>query len=186
MLGRIRRTTRTDVGLALAFGGIAYLVCVAALGAGRHVVNAISRGLHADKATLSSLPGAPRWLCHTFLQAAAVLDIVAVLWLVLSLALIVGASRQKWSISWAWMSAVGEALAAALLGVWAAVAAASDRTGRPAPADGYPTTGWTFLSVAVALALVLWVTVLVWLLYERARLGRGPSLRDGLRTHVPG
>jgi len=50
------------------------------------------------------------------------------------------------------------------------------------------TTPWEKVSelslpvIAVA-SVVLWVTVLVWLLVERSRLDRrGPSLRDGLRT----
>ena len=44
----------------------------------------------------------------------------------------------------------------------------------------------TFMSLVVSLALVIWAGTLIWLLYEQARLGRGPSPRDSLRTHIPG
>jgi hypothetical protein len=34
-------------------------------------------------------------------------------------------------------------------------------------------------------ALLIWVTFLIWLLIERARLNRrGPTLRDGLRSNI--
>jgi Na+(H+)/acetate symporter ActP len=38
MLGQLRRTTRTDVGLALTFVGIAYLVWVLVAGVARELV----------------------------------------------------------------------------------------------------------------------------------------------------
>jgi len=169
MLGRPLRTTRIDVGLALSFGGVAYLVWVLVVGTARHVVNEIARSIHVEKVPIAELPAAARWLWNSFL--------------------IIGASRQRWSISWAWTCAICQAMAATMVGVWTSLAGAfplGSRTVADAAAAPYPTAGWTSLSVAVALSLVLWVSVLVWLLYERARLRRGPSLRDGLRTHVPG
>ena len=183
MLGRLRRTTRVDVGLGISFAGVAYLVWLLSAGIARHVVNELLRAARQNV----QLPGLSRWLCNAFLHAAAVFDVVGVLWLVLSLALIVGASRQRWSISWVWMSAICQTMGAALLVVWSALAGIrpfvtpGSVIGRPA----YPTTGYAFMSVAAAVALVLWVMVLIWLLYERARLRRGPTLRDGLRTNVP-
>ena len=189
MLGRPLRTTRIDVGLALSFGGVAYLVWVLVVGTARHVVNEIARSIHVEKVPIAELPAAARWLWNSFLHAGAVFDLVGVVWLALSLALIIGASRQRWSISWAWTCAICQAMAATMVGVWTSLAGAfplGSRTVADAAAAPYPTAGWTSLSVAVALSLVLWVSVLVWLLYERARLRRGPSLRDGLRTHVPG
>lgn len=176
------------MGLAISFAGVAYLVWVVGVGVGRHLVNELSRTVHAGEFTFDSLPGATKWLCRTFLYTAPVFDIIGVLWLLLSLALIVGASRQRWSISWPWMSGLCQAMAAALITAWAGLSGQAPfiygtfHMGKPP----YPTAGWTFMSVAVCLALASWVGALVWLLYERARLGRGPSLRDGLRTHVPG
>ncbi len=176
------------MGLALSFGGVAYLVWVLVVGTARHVVNEIARSIHVDKVPMAELPAGARWLWNSFLQAGLVFDVVGVVWLALSLALIMGASRQRWSISWPWTCAICQAMAATLVGVWTSLAGAfplGGGTASDAAAASYPTAGWTSLSVSVALALVLWVSVLVWLLYERARLRRGPSLRDGLRTHVP-
>ncbi|KPK50058.1 MAG: hypothetical protein AMK72_03125 [Planctomycetes bacterium SM23_25] len=109
------------------------------------------------------------------------------LWLLVSLVLIVGSSRQRWIISWPWLSAICQSMAAAVVAAWAAVAGIGP-FGRLAGPDQppHPVIGWTSLSAALAVALLMWVTALVWLLYERARLRRGPSLRDTLRTHVPG
>lgn len=176
------------MGLVLSFAGVAYLIWALAIGTGRHLVNGLSRMVHAGEFPFDTLPTVTKWLCNTFFHAAPVFDVVGVLWLLLSLALIVGASRQRWSVSWPWMCALCQAGGAALMAAWAGLSGQApfiygvSYVGRPP----YPTTGWTFMSVAVCLALVLWVGVLVWLLYERARLRRGPSLRDGLRTHVPG
>ena len=39
MLGTVRKTTRTDVGLALASAGMAYLAWTIVTGVARHVVN---------------------------------------------------------------------------------------------------------------------------------------------------
>jgi len=190
MLGRLRRTTRTDVGLAISFAGIAYLVWVLALGVARHLVNEVSRTAWQQNTRLDALPTAGRWLCGAMLNAGPVFDLLGLLWLAVSLVLIVGASRQRWIISWSWVCAICQAMAAALASVFAGVAASGALSARwpapplPAGPAPYPVTGWTSLSVMVALALVLWVTVLIWLLTEQARLSLGPSLRDGLKTHV--
>lgn len=185
MLGRVRRTTRADVGLALALAGTSYLVWALAMGSTRHLVNELSHVAHASSIRL---PTVTRWLSNAFIQAAPVWDLVGVLWLLVSLVLIVGSSRQRWITSWPWLCSICQSMAATLVAVWAAVAGiapfvAGASTPEPLP---YPTIGWTSLSVALAVALLIWVTTLVWLLYERARLGRGPSLRDSLRTHVTG
>jgi len=187
MLGRVRRTTRADVGLALAFAGIAYLIWTAVMAAARHVVNGLAKTAHIDKTGFGSYPTATRWLCSSFIHGSAIWDLVGVLWLLITLVLIVGSSRQRWIISVPWVSAICQAMAAALIGVWAAVAAI-------VPFDylitytepPYPTAGWTGLCIALGAAAVMWVLALVWMLFERIRLRRFPSLRDGQRTHIPG
>ncbi len=41
------------------------------------------------------------------------------------------------------------------------------------------------LPVVVVAAVLLWVTFLIWLLVDRARLNRrGPTLTDGLRSNI--
>ena len=189
MLGRVRRTTRTDVGLVISFVGVAYLIWTLAIGTSRHLVNQLARSAYLGRLALGSLPVATRALYGAFIDAAAIWDTVGLLWLVLSLVLILGASRQRWSVSWPWMSATCQAMVSVLVTAWAGLSANAPSwpvggpTSRPLP---YPHTGWTFMSLVVSLALVIWAGTLIWLLYEQARLGRGPSPRDSLRTHIPG
>ena len=41
------------------------------------------------------------------------------------------------------------------------------------------------LPIVVVVSVVLWATMLAWLLVERGRMDRrGPTLRDGLRTNL--
>ena len=184
MLGQVRRTTRADVGLALTLSGVAYLVWTLVVGVARGIVNELAAIAQAQAVIY---PGVTRWLVGAFLNAAALWDLLGVLWLLVGLVLIVGSSRQRWIISWAWLSAICHAMAAALLAVWTALAAIAPFRISPAPqAPPAASTGWGSFAVAIGIALLIWVFTLVWMLSERSRLRRGPSLRDGLRTHIPG
>src|ERR1035438_5440933 len=101
MLGRIRRTTRTDVGLAIVFTGAAYLVWALVAGASRGLV------LHTfphDKA--HGLHGLTLAIKIFFVDAGFMIDLVGLAWLAITLFLIVWSSRQKMSISWSWASAM--------------------------------------------------------------------------------
>ncbi len=186
MLGAVRRTTRTDVGLALSFAGVTYLIWALVIGLARHLANELSKIAYlSGGASFSSVTSG---LHKAFLHGGDLWDLLGILWLLASLVLIVGSSRQRWIISWPWLSAICHALASALVAGWAALAACSHVrfTKTFAPPEPYPTSGWTAFTVTLAVAPVLWAATLAWLLYERARLRRGPSLRDGQRTHVPG
>ena len=114
MLGRTRRTSRLDVGLALAFTGIAYLVWA--------LVSFTARKLIQDmiQATVSmgeKVPPITSGVKVVFVDAGVAIDLVGLAWLTLSLLLIVFAGRQKFSISWAWVSAICQSFVAA----WGAV-----------------------------------------------------------------
>ncbi|MCD4699545.1 MAG: hypothetical protein K8R91_03110, partial [Phycisphaerae bacterium] len=137
---------------------------------------------------LADLPAATRWLWNSFIHAAPVFDLAGVLWLLLSLGLIVGAGRQRWSISCPWVCAICQTMAATLLSVWAGLAAQAPYSipASHTPSPPLPAAGWTSLFVALSIALVMWVTSLVWMISERAQMMRGPKLRDGMRTHIPG
>lgn len=178
MLGRIRRTSRTDVGLVLSFAGIAYLVWVLCTGTARQELGVLAAAGGAD----SSCPLLHQALRLTFGYQAAGIDAVGLVWLAGSLFLVMGSSRQKWSVSWPWMCAAAQGMGGAMVACWAAAVAGGPlaaKAGQTARPDG----GWTVFSLAIVIALLAWVTVLVVLLYERAHF-RGPSLRDGQRTHV--
>lgn len=164
--------------MALGLMGVSYLIWVLVAGICRHLAGLLG----PTGQRLTFLSGG---FITVHRQGWLVIDTLGLACMLVGLTLILGASRQRWSISWAWLCAMAQSILAALLAVWSAAAMAAEigRTATTAPASQ---VSWTSLSVTFALALLLWVTVLVWLLFENARLGRGPSLRDGLRTHVPG
>jgi len=81
----------------MSFAGIAYLIWVLVIGVARHLVNELSYAQYAGKLLGGALPVATRWLQGAFINASPVFDLAGVLWLLLSLGLIVGAGRQRWS-----------------------------------------------------------------------------------------
>ena len=171
----------------MAFAGVAYLIWVLVVGVTRHLVNKLSHAQYTVE--LGEIPVTTQWLWNSFIHAAPVFDLAGVLWLLLSLGLIVGAGRQRWSISCPWICAICQTTTATLLAVWAGVAAQAPHTIGMFYGTGPPpylTTGWTSLCVAIAIALVMWVTSLVWMISERARMMHGPKLRDGMKTNIPG
>jgi len=189
MLGRLRRTSRLDAGLALAFAGIAYLVWALVAGTTRTLIQDMIR-----TNTLKGLavPEFTRVVKIFFVDAGVVIDLAGLAWMAVSLTLVVFSSRQKISISWAWVSAICQSFAAAAGAVlvgWAAfmphqapiaIGAEGNFFDRP-----WEKVSGFSLPVVLVVALVVWVTFLVWLLVERARLdSRGPTLRDGLRTNI--
>ncbi len=182
MLGRLRRTTRLDVGLALTFAGVAYLVWVLVAGAARGIVgNLIGfSGIHDV-----SYPVATRAARIVFVDAGVVVDLVGLLWLLTSLLVLLYSSRQRCSISWVWLSAVLQTIVAALGGIGVAWAAQLPYNVVPEEATTWETVSGISLPVLAAVAILAWVLFLVILLVERARLNRhGPTLRDGLRSNV--
>ena len=106
------------------------------------------------------------------------------------MALVLVASRQKISISWAWVSAICQSFVAGLGAVlvgWAVYAPHALVAAPIAPADEsiLEKVSQISLPVIVSLAILIWTTFVVWLLVERSRWNRrGPTLRDGLRTNV--
>ncbi|MBS3734128.1 MAG: hypothetical protein KGY99_04305 [Phycisphaerae bacterium] len=185
MLGRLKRTTRLDVGLALSFAGIAYLVWALVAGVSRRLVQELFKIAAIEEGF--SLPADARWVKLVFVNGGILIDLVGLAWLALSLFLVVRSSRQRARISWAWVSAVCQVIVAALGAVLVGWAAYQPHVVPPDVIDQAPTT-WEqiraiSLPVVVAIAVLLWVTFLIWLLVERARLNRrGPTLTDGVRT----
>jgi hypothetical protein len=184
MLGRLRRTTRVDVGLALTFSGLAYLVWALVAGISRSVIQEMIR----STARVRTLPESTRVVKVLFVNSGIALDLLGLAWLAMSLFLVARSSRQRMSISWAWVSAIGQSLIAAMGAVLVGWAAYQPHILRipTGSASGPIFERVTALSlpVTVALAVAVWVTFLVWLLKEQAKMGRrGPVPRDGLRTN---
>ncbi len=182
MLGQLRRTTRTDVGLALAFVGIAYLAWVLVAGVARTLVADLISFRGAFDPTL---PLATRMVRIVFVDAGWAIDLAGLVWLVVSLVLVVASSRQRFSISWPWLSAVVQTIIAAVGGIAVAWSVHLPYRQAEVEATAWEQVSGISLPVLTVVAVVLWVTCLVMLLVERARLDRhGPTRRDGLRTQV--
>jgi len=186
MLGRLRKTTRLDVGLAIAFAGLSYLVWALIAGGSRTLVQQFIDYAHF---TEMSLPSLTRAVKIFFVDTGFAIDIVGLAWLVGSMVLVLLASKQKISISWAWVCAICQAFTAGLgsVFVFGAVYAPYVLIGDGAPAERtvLAKVSQISLPVLVPVAIVIWTVFVVWLLVSRARLDRrGPSLRDGLRSNV--
>jgi hypothetical protein len=186
MLGRLLRTTRTDVGLALGFAGAAYLVWALVADLSRFVVQSMITYTFQHDIVVK---GPTKLVKVFFVDTGFVIQIVGVVWLVGTLVLVVQSSRQKMSISWAWMCAILQVCIAALGAVfvaWAAYLPFVPDPGQVSPtaSPGAIVSGIS-LRVIMPVALLLWTTFLVWLMVERARFNRrGPTLRDGMRSNV--
>lgn len=187
MLGRTRRTSRTDVGLALAFTGIAYLVWALVSLTARSLIQDM---ILATKSMGEKVPSITSGVKVFFVDAGIVIDLVGLAWLTISLLLIVFAGRQKFSISWAWVSAICQSFVAAwgaVLVAWAAFlpfGPTVDATPAPESTTMAKVSGLS-LPVVLGVAVVVWSALVLWLLFERSRFfNRGPTVRDSLRTNV--
>lgn len=176
MLGRLRRTTRTDVGLALTMAGFVYLAWVLAC----YTAKICARDL-ANWRGEGDYDGLPSALTALFGRYAAVFDWLGPITLCLSLWLVVRASRQRRIISWSWLVISCQAIAAILIAAFAGGAMHIARPGRPMP-DSSEAVDWS--PAVVAIAVLIWVSTLVWLIFERVKLTRGPGLGDGMKTHM--
>ena len=187
MLGRMRRTTRLDVGLAIAFAGLSYLVWSLVAGGSRSLVQEFIRSAQVMHMPLSGLT---RGVKIFFVDAGFVIDLVGLGWLIVSLTLVVFGSRQKISISWAWVAAICQAFIAALGAVLVGLAVYAPHVQVAAEAAEEKATllervSEISLPIIIPLAILIWTTFLIWLLVARSHLNRrGPSLRDGLRCNV--
>ncbi len=173
MLGRTRRTTRTDVSLALTLAGIVYLAWVWACWTAAAVATGMAEGPPASGAAAAFVSVFGSWARHIF-------DILGPLWMLASLYLVIRASRQRRIISWSWLLIACHGIAAILVATWAALSQAAVASGENTVLP--PSSDWSPLVVTVA--VLIWFGTLGWLIYERLRLGRGPAIRDGAKTHA--
>jgi hypothetical protein len=186
MLGRLRRTTRLDVGLALTFAGLAYMVWALVADVCRFVVQSMITYTVAQDIIVK---GPTKLVKVFFVDTGFVIQIVGLAWMAVSLLLVLQSSRQKISISWAWVSAIcqaGIAAGGAVLVAWAAYLPFVPEVGQLSQkASLAAQVSMISLRVCMPIAMLVWTTFVVWLLVERARLNRrGPSVRDGMRSNV--
>jgi len=181
MLGHRKRTTRLDIGLALGAVGITFLIWSFVAGVSRDLMGKMMRGT----AGLEKLPDLTTVVKIFFVDTGFVIDIVGLAWMVVGLFLVILSSRQKISISWAWLSTIIQSFVTglgALLVGWAVYA--PHVLGEKVEPGIMARLSHISLPVVLAIAILVWVVVLIWLLVDRARVDRhGPTLTDGLRTH---
>ena len=174
------------MGLAISLAGVAYLAWALVAGVSRSLMQEMIQNV--GKAALEP---STRLVKVFFVEGGFVIDLVGLTWLTGSMVLVLLSSRQRIGISWAWFCATLQSVTAALGGAvvaWAVqrpyVAILSHAAGSShlnAPAQ----ISMISLPIVMSAAVVLWVTFLVWLLVERARLNRfGPTLSDGMRTNI--
>ena len=172
--------------MAIAFAGVAYLVWALVAGASRVLMGEMIRSTQG-----LPLPEAARMVSIFFVDAGFVIDLVGLALLTTSLILILLGSRQKLSISWAWVCAMAQSMLAALGGAlvaWAVQRPYVEHFSQgvaPASISAPAQLSMITLPILVPVAILIWTTFLIWLLVERSRLNRrGPTLSDGLRTNV--
>lgn len=177
-----------DVGLAICFTGTAYLVWALVAGVSRAVVQEMIKSTHISSL---KLPELTEMVKIFFVDTGFVIDLVGLAWLVASMILVVLSSYQKISISWAWVSAGLQTCIAAAGAVLVSYASYQPHMSPASALENAETplesVSAISLPVIVPIAVLLWVTCLIWLIVERSRLNRrGPSLRDGLKSNIQG
>ncbi len=179
---RTRRTSRLDVGLAIALAGLAFVVWALVAGASRLMMQNI---ILAAAGSTETLPAVTRNVRLFFVDTGFVIDLVGLGWMAISLVLIFFASSQKVSISWAWLSATLQSMVAALGGVLVGCAIYVPHviTGQA----NYTVMGkisLVSLPLVIVIAVVIWGLFVYWMLKHRASSRHlGPSMTDGLRTN---
>jgi peptidoglycan biosynthesis protein MviN/MurJ (putative lipid II flippase) len=172
MLGQTRRTTRTDVSLALSAAGFVFLAWVLACWSAKQAAMAIGS---AD----TPLPGLTRGFMATFGGAGRhAFDIVGPLWMFFSLWRVIRAAHQRRIISWSWLLTGIQAIGAILIASWASLAQAHATLVSAEEIEYMP--DWFCAVIIVAVAI--WLATLYLLVSERSRLKRKSVLSVSAKT----
>lgn len=193
MLGRLRRTTRTDVSLALVLAGIVYLTWASACWSAKESAANLKAVVGNPPRQLQALaqvdpPPVTRWFMNTFGSRACVaFDVAGPIWMFAGLWLVIRASGQRRIISWSWLLVSCQGIAAVAIAVWAALAQElliSSAVQTPGTAGTFQVS-WS--PVVVGIAVLIWVGTLAWLLFQRLWLQRhlrSAAIGDGYKTHA--
>lgn len=183
MVRQKRRTSRLDVGLVIAFAGIAFLVWALLAGVSRLM---LQKMILTTAGMTDTLPAVTQNVKIFFVDTGFVIDLVGLAWMALSLTLIFFANWQKISISWAWLSAITQSLVAALgaMLVSSALYAPHIITGQ-ADRTVLGKISQISLPIVLAIAILIWGLFVYWMLKRRASSMQqfGPSMTDSLRTN---
>ncbi len=133
---------------------------------------------------LPPLSAAVKWF---FSDVGFIIDLVGLAWMIITLLLIFLANRQKISISWAWITAGVQSLVTAVGAIlvgWAVSMPFFRGHVNPQEKTLLEIFSMISLPVVIAIAILVWILFVIWMLVERSRMERhGPSLSDSLRTN---
>jgi threonine/homoserine/homoserine lactone efflux protein len=173
MLGRTRRTTRTDVALALVMAGFVYLAWVLACWAAKEAAVGLGTDRNIRGWTFAFVAVFDSWARHIF-------DILGPLWMLASLYLVIRASRQHRIISWSWLLSTCQAIIAILIAAWAASAHLSTYT----RGGGLFARAADWFPAVLTIAVLIWFGTLAWLIYHHFYSRRPQAISDGAKTHA--
>ncbi|TFG85525.1 MAG: hypothetical protein E4H18_05370, partial [Hyphomicrobiales bacterium] len=171
MLGRTRRTTRTDVALALVMAGFVYLAWVLACWAAKEAAVGLSADSNISGWTFAFVAVFDSWARHIF-------DILGPLWMLASLYLVIHASRQRRIISWSWLLSSCQAIVAILIASWAAFA----HLGTYTRGGGLFARAADWFPAVLAIAVLIWFSTLGWLIIQRIYLHRPRAINAHAKT----
>lgn len=175
MLGRTKQTTRTDVSLALVMAGFVYLAWVLACWAAKEAAVGLGSAESGplDGWTYAFVAVFDSWARHIF-------DILGPVWMLASLYLVIRASRQRRIISWSWLVASTQAIAAILIAAWAAFAHLTSY-GR---SEGLFARAADWFPAVLTVAVLMWLGTLTWLIIQRIYARHPRAIKDGAKTHA--
>jgi hypothetical protein len=120
-----------------------------------------------------------------FLDYGFVIDVTGLVWMLLSLTLVLLASRQKISISWSWLCSGMQILVAGVASIVVHFATAATQAGKvasdPTLTEQISSLSWP---VVLAIAVLAWVFFLIRLLLDRGKFDKTqPTLNDSFRSN---
>lgn len=184
MLGRIKRTSRLDAGLATAFVGLSFLAWALVAGVSRSLMLKLYQDYTNGQLVL---PKFSKGVEIFFVDTGFVIDLAGLLLMIGGLVLVYLAIRQKISISWAWLCATTQCLFAALGGVLVTTAIfAPYGFNWPENLKALEIFNQISFPVVLIIAIIIWAIFVFSMLKARYRwLMRmsGPSIRDSVKSN---
>ncbi len=183
MLGRMRRTTRKDVGLSLTFTGLVFLTWSFVTFAAKYLFERLV--LDSRLPTTETLSPFTLSVKRFFLDYGFVIDVTGLAWMLLSLTLVLMASRQKISISWSWLCSGLQILVASVGSIvvhWATAAAqAGVEIPQPTLTEKISSLSWP---IVLAVAVLSWVFFLIRMMLDSGKFTRTQqTLNDSFRSN---
>ncbi|MBT3278005.1 MAG: hypothetical protein HN909_02785 [Phycisphaerales bacterium] len=182
MLGRLRRTTRNDVALSLAFTGLVFLTWSFIAFTAKNLFNRLVIEAQVTKALDPFTLSVKRF----FVDYGFVIDLTGLAWMLASLTLVLLASRQRISISWSWLSSGLQVLVASVGSIVVHTATAATVPHKNVVVDASITEKIGSISwpVVLGIAVMAWLFFLIRMTKDRGKFVRPrQTLNDSFRSN---